>query len=88
MRARPAGNAVFWAEAGQEFRLACESRLVDCLGLESFMENWPQARERYEMNRSLAKVSFEEAKQALKTIVGLLDQQDIFPLDYPVDLLF
>ena len=26
----------------------------------------------------------EEAEQALKTVVGLLDQQKIFPLNYPV----
>jgi hypothetical protein len=84
LQARPAADAVFWAEAGQEFLLACESRLVDCRGLESFMENWPQARERYETDGSLAKISFDEAEQALKTVVGLLEQQKIFPLDYPV----
>jgi len=84
LRARPIADAAFWAEAGQEFILACESRLVDCRGLESFMEDWPLARVRYEADGSLAKVPFAEAEHALKTVVGLLDQQKIFPLNYPV----
>ena len=84
LRARPAADAAFWAEAGREFILACESRLVDCCGLESFMEDWPLARARYEADGSLAKVPFAEAEHALKTVVGLLGQQKIFPLNYPV----
>jgi hypothetical protein len=46
VRARPPSDAEFWAQAGREFKLACESRLVDCQGLESFMEDWPLARQR------------------------------------------
>jgi len=84
LRARPAENAVFWAAAAREFQLACQSRLVDCQGLESFMENWPQARARYVTDLSLGKVAFDEAEQSLKTIVGLFAQQKIFPLEYPV----
>jgi hypothetical protein len=83
LRARPASDVKFWTEAGHEFQLACQSRLVDCRGLESFMENWSQARERYETDRSLKKVSFDEAEQALKTVVGLIGTQGIFPLEFP-----
>ena len=78
LRARPAADATFWTNAGHEFQLACESRLVDCRGLESFMENWPLARERYETDRSLVNVSFDEAESALKTVVDLLEKQGIF----------
>ena len=84
LRARPEADEAFWAAAGREFILACESRLVDCRGVESFMEDWPLARARYEADGSLAKVPFAEAEQALKTVAGLLDQQKIFPLNYPV----
>src|SRR5271154_5922121 len=70
LRARPASDTKFWTKAGYEFQLACESRLVDCRGLESFMESWPLARERYETDRSLDKVSFDEAERALKIVVG------------------
>jgi len=83
LRARPVSDAKFWTEAGREFQLACESRLVDCQGLESFMENWSQARERYETDKSLDKVSFDEAEHALKTVVGLIEKQGIFPLEFP-----
>ena len=83
LRARPVSDAKFWTEAGHEFQLACESRLVDCRGLESFMENWSQARERYETDKSLNRVSFDEAEHALKTVVGLIEKQGIFPLEFP-----
>jgi hypothetical protein len=33
LRARPVSDAKFWTEAGHEFQLACQSRLVDCRGL-------------------------------------------------------
>lgn len=83
LRARPVTDRKFWADAGQEFQLACESRLVDCCGLESFMEGWPLARERYESDGSLMSISFAEAESALRVVVGLFEQQKIFPLEYP-----
>ena len=84
LRARPQGDANFWLEAGREFLLACESRMVDCRGLETFMEDWPQARVRYEADGSLAMIPFAEAEQALKTVVGLLEQQMIFPVHHQI----
>ena len=83
LRARPASNLEFWTKAGHEFQLACQSRLVDCRGLDSFMENWSLVRERYETDRSLGKVSFDEAEQALKIVVELIERQGIFPLHFP-----
>ncbi len=83
LRARPASDAKFWNDAGHEFQLACQSRLVDCRGMESFMENWPQARERYETDVSLRNVPFDEAEHALKTVVGLLEKQGVFPMEFP-----
>jgi hypothetical protein len=76
-------DATFWNDAGQEFLLACQSRLVDCRGGESFRENWSQARERYETEVSLRRVPFDEAEQALITVVGLREKQGIFPLEFP-----
>ena len=83
LRSRPASDTDFWAKAGREFKLACESRLVDCCGLETFMEDWPLARQRYEADASLLAVAFSDAEQALKVIVGLIEMQEIFPLAYP-----
>ncbi len=83
VRARPASKTDFWSNAGHEFQLACQSRLVDCRGLESFMEDWSLARGRYEVDRSLQNVSFGEAEQALTIVVGLIERQGIFPLEFP-----
>jgi hypothetical protein len=47
------------------------------------MENWSQARERYETDASLRKVPFDEAEHALKTVVGFIEKQGIFPLEFP-----
>lgn len=84
LRACQASEGNFWIAAGHEFKLACESRLVACRGLASFMENWAQARQRYEADRSLAGVPFDEAEASLNTVVGLLEQQGLFPLEFLV----
>ena len=39
--------------------------------------------ERYETDASLRNVLFDEAEHALKTVVGLLEKQGIFPLEFP-----
>lgn len=83
LRARPISDAKFWNDAGHEFQLACQSRLVDCRSLESFMENWSPARERYETDASLRNVPFDEAEHALKIVISLLEKQGIFPMEFP-----
>ena len=82
--ARPPGDAQFWATAAGEFQLACESRLVDCHGLDTFMEDWALACERYGADDSLRSVSLMDAEKALRIVVGLFGQQNIFPLIFPV----
>jgi hypothetical protein len=47
------------------------------------MDNWSQARERYETDASLRNVPLDEAERALKTVVGLIEKQGIFPLEFP-----
>ena len=84
LRARPESDLEFWAKTGREFELACESRLVGCRGLTSFMESWALAHERYDADGSLRAVPFAQAEHALKTVIGLLDQQEIFPLKFPM----
>ena len=84
LRARPASNEEFWTKADGDLQLACQSRLVDCQGLESFMENWSLARERYEADGSLRNVTFDEAERALKIVAGLIEGQRIFPLEFPI----
>jgi hypothetical protein len=75
LRARPVSDEKFWIEAGHEFKLGCHSRLVDCRGLESFMENWSHARERYKTDASLRSIPFDEAEHALQTLIGLIESK-------------
>ena len=84
LKERPLTAHEFWTPAGSEFRLACQSRLVDCAGLCTFHENWSQARQRYESDHSLQSISFAEAEHALATVVGLFEQQCLFPLGFPI----
>ena len=84
LRARPISDLEFWAKAGREFKLACESRLVDCQGLESFMEDWALAHERYRADGILRAIPFAQAEQALRTVAGLLEEERIFPLNFPM----
>ena len=44
----PVSDHNFWKSAGQEFRLACESRFVDCDGAVTFKEQWDSTRQAYE----------------------------------------
>ena len=37
-------DGTFWGLVGQEFRLACKARYVDCAGLETFQEQWDVTR--------------------------------------------
>ncbi|MEI6562574.1 MAG: nucleotidyl transferase AbiEii/AbiGii toxin family protein [Verrucomicrobiota bacterium] len=81
---RPSSDWPFWSTAANEFRLACQSRLVDCHGLDSFMEDWTMACERYGADDSLRGVTLADAEKALRIVVGLFDQQKIFPLLFPI----
>lgn len=82
--AQPKDQEEFWIKAAHEFRLACESRYVDCSGLESFIEEWETTRNTYKMNATLNAVSFENAENALHTVVALFEKFRIFPLTFTV----
>ena len=84
LHARPADQTQFWQTARNEFHLACESRLVDCLGLDTFMEQWPMACERYATDDSLRSVPLADAERALRTVVAIFDKEGIFPLNFPI----
>ena len=83
VRHRPLADADFWMKAMREFRLACESRFVDCAGPATFKQDWPQARLRYEQDRHLATVPFPEAEAALDEVLAALSRMGAFPLTFP-----
>jgi len=81
---RPLTDTLFWQRAAKEFKLACESRRVDCDGPATFKQEWDQARIRYEQDQHLSTVPFCEAEAALDEVLAALSQMSIFPMHYPL----
>ncbi|MBE7493392.1 MAG: nucleotidyl transferase AbiEii/AbiGii toxin family protein [Verrucomicrobiaceae bacterium] len=84
MRQRPLEDVVFWEKALREFKLACESRFVDCAGPETFLQDWAQARLRYEQDRHLSVIPWAEAETALKQILASMSPKAGFPWIFDV----
>lgn len=85
IRARPISKTRFWTIAGQEFRLACESRYVDCSGLGSLMEDWAETRAYYEASRVIPDdFTFEEVEATIIAIAGFWQETGLFPLAFPL----
>lgn len=81
----PAENTVFWNKVGKDFRLACESRYIDCDGLDAFQENWAFTKQSYDADRTLpADVPFEKAAAALVNIVKYFFRAHIIPFAFPL----
>ncbi|MDI1251114.1 MAG: nucleotidyl transferase AbiEii/AbiGii toxin family protein [Lacunisphaera sp.] len=83
LRACPIENTEFWNAAVEEFKLACESRLVDCAGPETFFQEWALAEKAYTSDATLRRIPFAEAESALKIIITYLAEKKMFPLSYP-----
>lgn len=82
---RPITDLGFWKTAGKEFRNACESRLVDCTGMESFEEQIDVTRATYTNDAIIPKdVAFEDAWKGLQEIVSLFKDRGIIPFQYPL----
>jgi hypothetical protein len=83
-RCEIADNA-FWRTAGREFRLACESRFVDCAGIETFAENLDKTRYEYEIVSTLPNdILFDEAWATVQTAVRLFTGFGILPFAFPI----
>jgi hypothetical protein len=82
VRSRPITDGGFWEAVAEEFKLACASRFVDCAGPETFKQDWPQARLRYEQDRSLQRIPFAEAESALEFILRFFETIHTFPLNF------
>jgi hypothetical protein len=74
----------FWRLVGQEFRLACRSRYIDCQGLGTFQEQWAVTRKTYEEATIPKDISFEEAETTLVAVVCFLEVQGIVPFSFPL----
>ena len=74
----------FWRLAGKEFRVACQSRYIDCQGLTTFQEQWIVTRKTYEEATIPKDISFEEAETTLVAVVDFLEMQGIVPFTFPL----
>jgi hypothetical protein len=73
-------NELFWERAGSEFKSACESRFIDCQGLETFQENWKITKDHYEAAPTLPKdVEFDEVERSIAAINDFFALKEITP---------
>ena len=86
LAARPIGETIFWRQVADEFRLACESRYVDCEGPETFRQAWPATQAAYESEATLNAVSWADAERALAEILDHFSQREVFPLSFQLPL--
>jgi hypothetical protein len=84
LAAKPITDADFWRKAAHEFRLAYESRLIDCTGRETFQENWSTTQAAYQSDPTLSTIPWSDAESALETIVVFFEREKVFPLEFPL----
>lgn len=75
----------FWETAGEEFRLACESRYIDCLGIESFKEDWETTISTYNEDAIIPNdIPFDVVEETLEKIVETWKDMGIIPFTVPL----
>jgi hypothetical protein len=80
---KPITDETFWATAGKEFQLACESRYIDCRGGISFKESWSETKAAFENESIIPRgIDFKTAEEALDSIVSLWAQQGVIPFEF------
>ena len=81
-RKYPVADGDFWQTAGTEFRLACQSRCIDCGGYVAFRQGWDETRQEItKADRTLPDdVSFEEVEETLDLITEFLIGKEVIPL--------
>lgn len=78
-------DKIFWQIAGEEFKLACESRFVDCNEISSFQEEWASTKTSYENNPLLPKdVPFIEVERTILAVTKYWQDIGIIPFCFPM----
>ncbi len=82
---KPITDRKFWTAAGAEFRLACESRHIDCLGIETFQEDWKTTEEAYRNDPIIPKdIDFDKVEQTVGSIAEYWLGLRIIPFEFPL----
>jgi hypothetical protein len=82
-RVHDIGQVEFWRTVGQEFRVACRSRYIDCQGLATFQEQWGVTRSTYEEPTIPKDIPFTEAEATLVAVVRFLEAHGFVPFTFP-----
>lgn len=83
LRVHAINDLDFWLAAGEEFRMACASRYVDCIGIDSFAEDLEVTRGIYVGDKTIpSDVSFGEAWESVEQIIGFWESQRKLPLTF------
>jgi hypothetical protein len=84
----PMDQSGFWGTVGQEFRIACRSRYIDCKGLETFTEQWEVTAETYTKDPTIpAGIGIDEARSSLEAIVNSLMESGVISFEFPMPSL-
>lgn len=85
VKQRPLSDEHFWRLAGHEFRLACESRFVDCSGRETFEIAEAETASTYRADTTIPKdIDFDEAWVLVMRIVERFEREGVVPFDFPL----
>jgi hypothetical protein len=85
IRKRPIDDRNFWQVAAQEFKLACQSRYIDCDGIHTFKERWGETRQTYNNDPTIPKdVLFNDAEKALEQIVAFIQEISVIPFSFEI----
>jgi hypothetical protein len=81
----PEEEDAFWRQVGAEFRVACESRFVDCQGVSTFEQNLEVIRQSYENSPILpADIPFGQAWAVVRTVVHMFETWEVVPFQFPL----
>ena len=82
-KVRSLNDTDFWRVVGQEFKIACESRYVDCYGIQTFQEDWGITQQTYEASLLPTDISFSEVEFLLKDLTRFFESEGILPFVNP-----
>jgi hypothetical protein len=83
-RVRGIADEAFWGLVGREFRLACQSRYIDCDGMPTFQQQWEVTRTTYEQATIPRDIPFAEAEATLAEVVEFWRGQGFIPFAFPL----
>lgn len=83
-REYPLDDTALWQEIGKEFRLACQSRYIDCEGLSTFEEDLDVTRSTYNQDKTIPsdKIPFDEAWEVVKAAAAAFTAWGIIPFEF------